>query len=233
MGHWFRPAGRRGDGAESGVVLGEDRGGLVMSEPPPGAASKFRLARSGSTMERIGEDHARVVQLVESVQVHLEQQGERAELMARSLARLAESLQHLPDASKTQLEAMMSIGQRLEADGASVRRVEENLSQLPRIADAQRETMVSIGRQLDLSRQTTEKVATTMDGFQEAVTQLGDATTASSKALQEIRWDATAREERMAAILQEQTRRLTIFAIAAVGLAILAAIIGVIALIRG
>jgi len=210
----------------------EGRGGLVMSDAPS-AAPRFRLTRNASTIERIGEDHARVVRLIESVQVHLEQQGERGDLMARSLSRLAESLQHIPDASKTQLEALISIGQRLEADGASVRRVEENLSQLPRIADAQRETMVSIGRQLDLSRQTTEKVATTMDGFQEAVTQLGDATTASSKALQELRWDATAREERMAAILQEQTRRLTIFAIAAVGLAILAAVIGVIALIRG
>ncbi len=232
MGHWFRPTGRSTDGLDGlGSDGGTGRGELVMTEPP-GAAPKFRLARSALTIERFEEEHARVVNLVESVQTHLQQQGERSELIARSLSRLAESLEHLPEASKTQLDALVAIGQRLEADGASFRRVEENLSQLPRIADAQRETMVSIGRQLDLSRQTNEKVGTTLDGFQQAVTVLGDTTSASTKALQEMRWDAAHREERVATILEEQTRRLTIFAVAAVGLGVLAAVMAGIALLR-
>jgi hypothetical protein len=183
-------------------------------------------------MERLEEEYARVVNIVESVQKHLEQQGERAESMAGSLTRLAESLDHMPETSKTQLELLSTMNHQMGVDGACVKRVEENLSQLPRLADAQRETMVSIGRQLDLSRQTNDRVATTLDGFQQAVTLLGEATGASAKALQDMRSDASSREERVATILQEQTRRFTIFAAVAVGLLLVAGVIGVIALIR-
>jgi hypothetical protein len=110
--------------------------------------------------------------------------------------------------------------------------VEENLSQFPRLADAQRETMVSIGRQLDLSRQTGDRVGTTLEGFQQAVTLLGEATGASAKALQEMRRNSLEREERVATILQEQTRRLTLFSVAALSASIVAAVIGIIALLR-
>ncbi len=234
MGHWFRPSTKltteEGDpmAGDGPIVSGE----LVMTEPS-GAASKFRLNRSAAVLERLEEDHARVVRLIEAVQTHLQQQGERGESVAQSLARLAESLEHLPEASKTQLEALVAIGQRLEADGASFRRVEENLTQLPRIADAQRETMVSIGRQLDLSRQTSDKVGVTLDGFQQAVTLLGEATSASARALQDMRGESASREQRVASILEEQTRRLTMFAIAAVSLAALAAVVAVVALVKG
>lgn len=193
---------------------------------------KFRLARTGSAMERLEEEYARVIKIVESVQKHLEHQSERGESMAGSLNRLAESLEHLPETSKAQVELLSAMNHQMGVDGASVKRVEENLSQLPRLADAQRETMVSIGRQLDLSRQTGDRVGTTLEGFQQAVTLLGEATGASAKALQEMRSHASEREERVATILQEQTRRLTFFAVAALGASIVAAVIGIIALLR-
>ena len=92
--------------------------------------------------------------------------------------------------------------------------------------------MVSIGRQLDLSRQTNERIADTMEGFQQAITSLGETVEASSKALQEMRWDATAREERVASLLQHQTRWLVTFGWSAIGFAAIAAIVGLIVLLR-
>ena len=220
------PAGADGDPLAAHTVPG------TSSAEPAVSGSKFRLARAASNVERLEEEYAKVVRLVESVQNHLETQGERSESMARSLNRLAESLDHLPETSKTQLELLSTMNHQMGVDGACVKRVEENLSQLPRLADAQRETMVSIGRNLDLSRQSNDRVAATLEGFQQAVTLLGEATGASAKAMQDMRWDASAREERVATILQEQTRRLTIFAAAAIGASILAAGIGIIALLR-
>ena len=241
VGHWLRTSARSG-GHDPYAPIGPNAPGDDGGVPPMGTGvippeasvptPKFRLARATSNVERLEEEYAKVVKLVESVQTHLEQQGERSESIARSLSRLAESLGHLPDASKTQLELLSTISQQMSADSACTKRVEENLSQLPRLADAQRETMVSIGRQLDLSRQTSDRVGTTLEGFQQAVTLLGEATGTSAKALQEMRWDASAREERVATILQEQTRRFTYFAAAAVGLSVVAAVIGLLALIR-
>jgi len=241
VGHWLRTSARSG-GHDPYAPIGPNAPGDDGGVPPMGTGvippeapvptPKFRLARATSNVERLEEEYAKVVKLVESVQTHLEQQGERSESIARSLSRLAESLGHLPEASKTQLELLSTISQQMSADSACTKRVEENLSQLPRLADAQRETMVSIGRQLDLSRQTSDRVGTTLEGFQQAVTLLGEATGSSAKALQEMRWDASAREERVATILREQTRRFTIFAAVAVGLLLLAGVVGAIALIR-
>jgi len=183
-------------------------------------------------MERLEEEYARVIKIVESVQMHLELHSERGESMAGSLNRLAESLEHMPETSKAQVVLLSKLNHQMGVDGACVKRVEENLSQLPRLADAQRETMVSIGRQLDLSRQTGDRVGTTLEGFQQAVTLLGEATGASAMALQDMRRTASEREERVATILQEQTRRLTFFAVAALSASIVAAAIGIFALLR-
>jgi len=204
----------------------------IISPDGSSVGPKFRLARTSSTIERLEEEYARVIKIVESVEKHLELQSERGESLAGSMNRLAENLEHLPETSKAQVELLSTMKHQMGVDGACVKRLEENLSQLPRLADAQRETMVSIGRQLDLSRQTNDRVGTTLEGFQQAVTLLGEATGASAKALQEMRRTASEREERVATILQLQTRRLTFFAVAALGASIVAAVIGIIALLR-
>ncbi len=242
VGQWLRPSTRPGDPDRfpqiapplgpigSGGIASTDTG--IIPSDGSSVGPKFRLARTGSTIDRLEEEYARVIKIVESVEKHLELQSERGDSMAGSLNRLAESLEHMPETSKAQVELLSTMNHQMSVDGACAKRVEENLSQLPRLADAQRETMVSIGRQLDLSRQTGDRVGTTLEGFQQAVTLLGEATSASAMALQDMRRTASEREERVAAILQEQTRRLTFFAITALGASIVAAVIGIIALLR-
>ncbi len=240
VGQWLRPSTRPVDpdrfpptdplGPIGGGMASTDTG--IIPSDGSGVGPKFRLARTGSAIDRLEEEYARVIRIVESVEKHLELQSERGDSMAGSLNRLADSLEHMPETSKAQVELLTTMNHQMEVDGACAKRVEENLSQLPRLADAQRETMVSIGRQLDLSKQTNERVVTTLEGFQQAVTLLGEATGASAKAMQDMRRTASEREERVATILQEQTRRLTFFAFAALGASIVAAVIGIIALLR-
>ena len=243
VGQWLRPSARPDDSDRFPPIdppLGPIGGGGglattdtgIIASDTSGSGSKFRLTRTTSAIDRLEEEYARVIKIVESVQKHLELQGERGESMAGSLNRLAANLEHMPETSKAQVELLSTMNHQMSVDGACVKRVEENLSQLPRLADAQRETMVSIGRQLDLSRQTGDRVGTTLEGFQQAVTLLGEATGASAKALQDMRRNASEREERVATILQEQTRRLTFFALAAVSVSIVAAVIGILALLR-
>lgn len=239
---WLRPSTRPGDldrFPPTAPSLGPIGGGGMASTdtgiiPSDGSSvgPKFRLARTGSAIDRLEEEYARVIKIVESVEKHLELQSERGDSMAGSMNRLAEGLEHMPETSKAQVELLSAMNQQMGVDGACIKRVEENLSQLPRLADAQRETMVSIGRQLDLSRQTNDRVATTLDGFQQAVTLLGEATAASARALQDMRGEASARENRVASILENQTRRFTVFAVAAVGASIVAGMIGIFALLR-
>jgi archaellum component FlaC len=244
VGRWFRNSGRYGGYIHENAFLDDDAAasqradgsgkqpgaGLVSAADAGGSASRFRSSRGPSSVERLEEEYARIIRLVESIQTHLDRQGERAESIARSLDRLAESLGHLPEASKNQLGLLSAIREQMDLDGACAKRVEESLSQLPQLADAQRETMVTIGRQMDSSRQSNERVATTLEGFQQAVTLLGEATSVSARALQELRSEASTRDDRMTAALEVQTKRLTLFAFAAIALMVVAAVAGVLGL---
>ena len=110
--------------------------------------------------------------------------------------------------------------------------IEEGLSQLPSLADAQREAMVAVARQVETSRESTERVADALDVCQQSMAQLGDATMATERAATQLSRDTSARDERLASILQEQTRRLTLFAYVALTLAVVAVVVGVVALTR-
>jgi len=203
----------------------------VLTTGEASRSSRLRIPRA-SSLEKLETEYSRVVGLVESVQTHLIRQGERTESMTGALSQLAESLAHLPEASKTQLGLLSSISDQLHAANNHARQMEQSLSQLPHIADAQREAMVSIGRQMDVARQSSERVATTLEAFRNALGQLGTATSESVKVLQDMRTDASAREERLASIFRVQTQRLTLFAWSALVLAGVAALTGIVALLR-
>lgn len=242
VGRWLKRTDasptRGGDDGGMASPPGATRGELVSTPPPgtaseePAALSRFRLSRSGPPLERLEEEYKRVVKLIDTIQSHMSSQGERSEAMTRSLDRMAEHFAEMSGAARKQSEYLSEIAETSATEAACAKRVEDGLLQLPQLADAQRETMVSIGGQLDLSRQTIDRVAGSMDGFQQAVGNLAQVTEASTKKLQEMRWDTTAREERIAALLQEQNRRMTYFAVAAMALALVAAVMGVIALFR-
>lgn len=244
VGHWLKGSGRPVNYEVEDPATGplesraspnpsiQDGVQTPLTEDRSSPVTKLRLSRSGPGLERLEEEYARVVKLIDAVQEHLASQADRSEMMARSLERLAESLAFVPEASRRQLELLSAISETVAADAACAKRVEESLSQLPGIADAQRETMVSIGRQLDSSRQTSDRIATTTDSLQQAVTRLGEATDASAKVTEEMHRDTRSNDQRVATLLQEQSKRFALFAWSAVGLAAVAAALGLFALLR-
>lgn len=231
MGQWFKSI-SAGDGYSDGGN-GEPHppgNGANGSHGEPGSTiSRLRNPRAAS-LERLEQEYARVVKLIESVQKHLEEHSDRSERIASALDTLAGNLSHVPDASRTQIDLLAKIGEKLSADAATSRNLEQSLSQLPRLADAQRETMVAIGRQLEASRESSERVATMLDGFHKGLAQVAESTSATGRALEKTRFDSSTRDERLAAILQEQSKRLTTFAVAAISLASVAALASVIAM---
>ena len=204
----------------------------VVDDGRPPALRRGLIRREPSSRERLEEGFAKVVDLVESIQEHFKVQDERGVRMVESLDRMAENLTHAPETSKRQAELLSEIRAQLEAEAAGAKRLEETLAELPHIADAQRESMVSIGRQLDMMRGVTERSATAFSELQGGVAQLGEATNASTTALKHMHVDSAAREDRMVELLEGQTKKLTLFAAAAIVLAALAAVVGVVALLR-
>lgn len=230
-----RIPGSRGDGRSADVS-----GGVPMTDPdtfdsegPVVVPSKRGLARrEPAGRERLEEGFARVVELVESIQQHFRLQDERAERMTESLDRITDSLAGVPEASKAQSESLGEIRAQLQAGAAGAKRLEDSLSELPRIADAQRETMVSIGRQFDVLRESGDRGKDSVDELRQSVSRLEEATQASTNVLKDMDAGSTAREEQLAELVREQTRKLTLFALVVIALAAVAALVSVVALFR-
>jgi septal ring factor EnvC (AmiA/AmiB activator) len=123
--------------------------------------------------------------------------------------------------------------QHLASEAATLKKLEDNLSQLPSLADSQREAMVSINRQLDTSRQSSQQLNSTLGEFRTGLGLLTEATGNTSKALERVSSDATARDDRLAIMLERQGKKFTIFATAATCAAVLAAGAAVAAVILG
>lgn len=243
VGHWFKPTGTNQPDVDPNIEsdmtssLGMEREstGTVATKSSSDivdAVSRSRLGRSSSAMERLEQEYNRVVGLVESIQDHLGQNSERSELMVRSLDRLAESLDHLPETSRKQIEVLESLRQEVATDAQCAVNIEQAVSQLPQIADAQREAMVTISRRLEDSRETDEKLTTTLESVEQSVTQMGEAANASAKTISMIRLEDASQQDRIAKLLQQQTERITLMATVAIVLAVTAVILGLVSLFR-
>lgn len=234
MGTWFKPASSRHDDGPGGPFHNDGPGGPSHTGGPshndgPGGRSHTALAEAviaptsilskrELTLERLQEGYHKVVGLVESIQDHMERQDQRGESMSRAMSALAESMAPVGDTAREQLRVLCEMNAQL--------------GQMPRIADAQREAVVAIGRHMDAAGKTNERMSGTLDGFHRAVTNLGDASNASTAALRQMHADAAAREERMAGVLRDQTRRFTWIASMAIAIAAISAAISAVVLLR-
>ncbi len=244
VGHWISGSGRSEEREamdqqagplaprSSGHVEVESGSAAPLAEQASAAVSRLKFTRSSPNPDRLEEEHARVATLIDAMQRHLSSQAESSEALARWQDELVQSLSQVPETSRKHLELLTAISDAVSLNAAGAKRVEESLVQLPQLADAQRETMVSIAGQLDLSRQTTERVAGAIEGFQQVLIKLGETSEMSTRTLQHMRLDAAAGEERVAELLEQQSKRLVVFAWSALGLCVVAAVLGLVALFR-
>lgn len=243
VGRWFRNTDRASDGDQPGVWEGPNDDSPANDEPSSARALlaqtdtisdiKIHPGTPPTGMDKLAEEYARVVKLMDGIEQHMAAQDERSDHLVRALDRVVETLTDASTTSHQQLEVLSAIRESTTAGEAGRKRLEEELAQLPRLADAQRETMVSIGRQLDAAQSTDEKIAASMVEVNESVAGLAKVTEASRDTVAHLRTDAALREEHLASMLHEQGKRLTIVAWSAISLAGVVTIVFLVDLIRG
>ena len=245
VGLWFKKVGQSSrSGRDEPYGDFTDEAGVAGPEVPPDALdeaapaelarsdSKLRPARPAPTMERLAEEYARVVKLMDAIETHMASQDARSERVASALEQLAGSIGDQPQATQKQLDVLNDIRETVAAEAEGTRRVEEELAQLPNIADAQREAMVSIERQLDHHRETSAHIGSAVGDVGQALSGLCEVTDASTKTLEHMRSDSAARDERLALLVEEHSRRFSAMAWWVIGLAGIVAVTGLIALFR-
>jgi uncharacterized phage infection (PIP) family protein YhgE len=202
-------------------------GSSIYGEMPPGPGKG-----TGDTQNPPVSTEARLTDLVQSIQEHLQAQVQGSDVLVGSLDRLADGLERLPELAKAEAGALEKIAADVAAATSGVKRLELVLSQWPQLVDAQREAFVMLTRELERTRQTHDKMIASLEGLQQATGRSTATMDQTATALRELRAESTRREEKLDRTATELSSRLFWCAGVGVGVAALAVILAMIALFR-
>ncbi len=198
------------------------------ADKPVGALSRW--TKRDQTLAKLQEGYERVTQVVEAVQKHLCEQGERTERICTALEHLARSLDHIPDSSRRQVETLQAIAGHLETTNNRTQKMAESIEEFPRVARLQSETLSGIKHQLDLTGEQNLLTSQTMDRLGTAITSLGDFNTAQTQVLRDMNSSAAQHSELLTKLIARQSRRflmLFIVTVVLAGAAVAAAVVAI------
>ncbi len=191
------------------------------------------LSASQSKLEKLQDGYLQVIELVETIRKHQDRQDERAIEFSTSLSSMANTLAEIEKGNHKQVDQLASIAEELRAGNKRGDHWQEVLAEFPKTAQAQREALLSVTRQMEAVGDRDDKMTGSLDSLREAVTALGDATTASSVAVKNLQMTAIEDSERTADLLEAQNKRFTMLFALTVTLTVIALVTGVVAVIRG
>ncbi len=186
----------------------------------------------GGNRKLMEDQHRQVSELVQSLQTHVQRQTEVTQTANHNLERLIDSLSAIPSVIQAQQQALTRIQNQLESQPNSQKQVQEVLTQLGGIRDAVKESSTVFNRYSETSMKSQDSVVAELQKQSQAVTQLAQATDPVMHALTVLRSDVGARGEELAKCVTILNTKLVQFACAALILALIATIIGIVAFFR-
>lgn len=211
VGHWIRPS--AGDAAYAPVDGSAESADTDLAEPVEaeagGRPAPTLVRRRGreDTLTRLEEGFEKVVNLCDSLNVHFTLQEERSAQIADSLGRVAADMSGLARSVGDQSETLRAIVEHLESGNHRAARVEELCSHFAKLTEAQRQSLAVVSQQVESSRRTDEEIAQSLRTFQESICVLGQSCAESTDALRQMRGEASARDDRLAATMDRASRR--------------------------
>ncbi|HUU83770.1 MAG TPA: hypothetical protein VM243_09725 [Phycisphaerae bacterium] len=244
IGHWVRNAGQGDWGQQALRLPPDDVAGPADHDPTaerPDSDNGAKLLqplsrrrRREQTLETLQEGFAKLVALIDEIYQHLGRQDRRSEQIVEALTQLADTTARLPEAAQEQSRQLGTIAAQLEAGNDRARRWEAAISDLdlPRLAEAQRQALDVIGCKLENAKQTEERMLQTLHSLGDALDSWQETSTASTATLQGLQEAATRRDENLATLMTEHSRRFTWFFVITLVMAVAAITMGILALMH-
>ncbi|GJM26456.1 MAG: hypothetical protein DHS20C16_28710 [Phycisphaerae bacterium] len=204
-----------------------------MNEPTTESDQPSSLTPGQNKLEKLQDGYLQVIELVETIRKHQDRQDERAVEFSTSLSSMASTLGEIQKGNHQQVDQLGNIAEELRVGNKRGDHWQEVLAEFPKTAQAQREALMSVTRQMEAVGERDDKMTGSLDSLREAVTALGDATTASSVAVKNLQMTAIEDSERTADLLVAQNKRFTMLFALTVTLTLVALITGVLAYTRG
>jgi len=162
----------RGDGATS------DNGTSLMSLLP--------WKRRQKELARIDERYQRVVELMDAIRVHFEQQDRQAAELNAGVNRLGDTLETLATNQGCQSESLASIATQVNDSAHSTASLASTMVEMPASLQAQAEAVHAVARQMEATREADARLSETLRQFSQAADTLGDAGTVQVETLRQV-----------------------------------------------
>ncbi len=186
------------------------------------AAKPLSRWRRDQAIARLQEGYERVSRLIEDIQSHMAQQGERSDRMCAAIEQLNRSLADLPAVTRQQHQTLESIAGQLQANHARTQQLSESLSDLPRLTKTQSETLAGIGRQLEMTGEQNLVTSQNMEKIGQAIKGLGDTNERQSQVLHEMNNKADEKTALLNDLILRQNRRFIMLFVVTILLAVAA-----------
>lgn len=238
--------GRKSNGNSPAVELppvGDD--GLLMDPPelpePSAEDGEASPERSGNpltrwtkreqTLNRLQEGYERLNGVIEEIQKHLAQQGERTDRICNALEQLARSTGEMAGLSRHHAQALESIAGHIEAGNARLGQVAESVTEIPKASRVQTEAINGIRKQLEMAGEQNLVTSQTMSKLSTAISTLGEVNTSQIEALTQMHRKSDDHNERLGKLIARQNKRFVMLFVVTIVLAvgaITAAILGLV-----
>ncbi len=185
-----------------------------------------------SRVAEVSLETQRIAELLEAIGARIDQQQENAQSTHRAVDRLATVLSTVHDAMRSQTDLLMTVQRRLDGDAPILKQIQDGLFKLATIRETLLETMNSTARWADASQKSDEVLGAGIERMRQSIGQLSDASSSGLRSLDAVRSDLRDRFDELTATVSALNRRVSLFASSAAVLALLALIVGVIALLR-
>ena len=134
-----------------------------------------------------------------------------------------------PTVSRRQAETLETIAGELQTTNDRTQELAATINEIPRVARTQSETLAGIGRQLEMSGEQNVLANQTMGKLEFAIGRLGEANQSQAEALRSMHDSTSERNNQLAELIANQSKRFTMLFIVTVLLAAAAvAIIGIV-----
>ncbi len=228
VGNLFRTGSAADGNGHSDAASIEAMQDTAMEGPRPLA----RWGRREPTVAQMRDGYQRVVELMDALQEHFQQQDERTAHLGQSVERMVGILEQLTDTQRGEQEHIRAIAENVSAAGKHAAVMTESLSQMPKSLHLQAESMRTMIRQMEISQESDTQLMHSLQQLGQAVGNLSTSSVAQVQTLERL--DAADREQKesLTLLVHEQARRFVIIIVIAaiLGLGALAALATVILL---
>lgn len=219
VGNAFRASDDRDNGDGNGVtqeIEPADRARETGGNTGSGASSVSSLlpwVRRQNSLKRLDERYQRVLELMDAMRVHFEQQDRRAEELTAGVDRVGRTLEQLAGTQRAQSECVASIAARVNDAAKYSAGLSTTLRQMPASLQAQAEAVRTVAREMEAARMVDAQLVRSLQQFSQAADSLGDAGTAQTEALRRLHEAGEHQKESLQLFMRQQTRLLLVITV--------------------